>query len=109
MLQYKRTGCDAERRINGSKYYSLCIVIEEIWDLKYLIISVITGVTGMLTKGVKKNLESIPGKHPVDSLQKTAIFGTSHLIGKVLQSETCSLSGGDHRWFKRGSTGGQGM
>jgi hypothetical protein len=48
----------------------------------------------------------MPGKHPVDSLRKTAIFGTSHLIGKVLQSETCSLSGGDHSWFKRRSTGG---
>jgi hypothetical protein len=34
-------------------------------------------------------------------LQKTAILGTSHIIRKVLQCETGSLSGGDHRWFKR--------
>jgi len=40
----------------------------------------------------------------IDSLQKTAILGTSHIIRKVLQCEASSVSGGDHRWFKR-STG----
>ena len=42
--------------------------------------------------------------HSIDSQQKTAILGTSHIIRKVLQCEAWSLSGGDHRWFKR-STG----
>ena len=48
-----------------------------------------------------KSLEAIPGKHAIDSLQMTAIFGKSHTIQKLLQSETRSLSGGDHHWFKR--------
>jgi hypothetical protein len=39
-------------------------------------------------EGLKRNLEAIPGKHSTDSLQKTAILGTSHIIRKVLQSET---------------------
>jgi hypothetical protein len=39
--------------------------------------------TGILTKVLRKNLEAIPGKHSVDSLQKTAILGTSHIIHKV--------------------------
>jgi hypothetical protein len=30
-------------------------------------------------------LEAVPGKHSTDSLQKTAILGTSHIIRKVLQ------------------------
>jgi hypothetical protein len=34
------------------------------------------------------NLEVIPGKHSIYSLQKTAILGTSHIIRKVLQPET---------------------
>jgi len=33
-----------------------------------------------------------------------AILGISHVIQIVLQSETCSLSGGDHLWFKRRGT-----
>jgi hypothetical protein len=37
----------------------------------------------MVTKGLKKNVEAIPGKHSTYSLQKTAILGTSHIIQKV--------------------------
>ena len=35
----------------------------------------------------EKNLEAVPGKHSTDSLQKTAILGTSYIIRKVLQCE----------------------
>jgi hypothetical protein len=35
-----------------------------------------------------KYLETIPGQHSIDSLQKIAILGTSHIIRKVLQAET---------------------
>ena len=39
-------------------------------------------------KPKEKKLEAVPGKHSIDSLQKTAIFGTSHIIRNVLQCET---------------------
>jgi len=50
-------------------------------------VPVIIGATGIVTRSLKKNLESIPGKHSIDSLQKTAILGTSHMMWKVLQFE----------------------
>jgi len=50
---------------------------------------------------IRKNLEAVPGKHSIDSLQRTATLGTSHTIRKVLQCEAWILSGGDHCWFKR--------
>jgi hypothetical protein len=53
-----------------------------------MIIPVVIGATGIVTEGLKKNLEAILGKHSIDSLQKTAILGTSHIIWKVLHSET---------------------
>jgi len=37
---------------------------------------------------LNEKLEAIPGKHSTDSLQKTTILGTSHIIRKVLQCET---------------------
>jgi hypothetical protein len=40
----------------------------------------------------------------IDLLQKTALLGTSQIIREVLKSDTLSLSGGDHRWFKMRST-----
>ena len=83
------------------KEVKICIEIQRMWSLKCTIIPVITGATGMVTRSLKKNLETVPWKHPIDSLQKTAILGTSHIIRKVLQCETWSLSGGDHHLFKR--------
>ena len=49
---------------------------------------VIIGATGLVTGGLRNNFEAIPGKHSVDSVQKTVILGTSHIIRKILQSET---------------------
>jgi hypothetical protein len=40
------------------------------WNMKCFVIPVITGATGIVIKGLKKNLEIIPGKHSIDSLQK---------------------------------------
>ena len=48
--------------------------------------TVITGATGIVRRSLK-NLEAIPRKHSIDSVQKTAILGTSHIIRKVLQCE----------------------
>jgi hypothetical protein len=53
-----------------------------------MIMPVIIGATGIVTKGLRKNLEVIRGNDPTDSLQQTAIFGTSHVILEVLQPET---------------------
>jgi hypothetical protein len=39
-----------------------------------MIIPVKIGATSTVTKGLKKNLEAIPGKHSIDSLQKTTIL-----------------------------------
>ena len=75
---------EAEKKL---KYKSLCIEIQRMWNLKCTIVPVIIGATGIVTKSLKKNLETIPGKHSIDSLQKTGIFGTSHIIRKVLQCE----------------------
>jgi len=57
------------------------------WNLKCSIIPVIIGATAIVTRSLRKNLEDIPGKHSIDSLQKTSILGTSHIIRKVLQCE----------------------
>jgi hypothetical protein len=69
------------------KYKSLGIEIQRMWNLTCAIIPVIIGAAGIVTKSSKKNLRAIPGKHSIDSVQKTAILGTSHTIRKVLQCE----------------------
>jgi hypothetical protein len=56
--------------------------------MKCFVKLVITGVTGIVSKSLQKYPETIPGQHSTDSLQKTVILGTSHIIRKVLQAET---------------------
>jgi len=56
-------------------------------DIIIIIIPVIIGATGIVTRSLRKNLEAVPGKCSIDSLQNTAILGTSHMIWKVLQCE----------------------
>ena len=43
--------------------------------------------TGIVMGSLRKNLEAVPGKHSIDSLQKRAILRTSHIMRKVLQCE----------------------
>jgi len=75
---------EAEKKL---KYNSLCIEVQRMWNLKCTTVPVIIGATGIVTRNLKKNLETVPGKHSIDSVQKTAILGTSHTIRKVLQCE----------------------
>jgi len=75
---------EAEKKL---KYKSLCIEIKRMWNLKCTIIPVIIGATGIVTRSLGKYLETVPGKHSIDSLKKTAILGTSHMIREVLQCE----------------------
>jgi len=69
-------------------YKSIYIQIKQIWNLKFKIIPVMTGATGIVTKVFGKNLKVIPGKHSIYSLKKVALLQTSYVIWKVLQSET---------------------
>jgi hypothetical protein len=62
-------------------------VIKRVIIIIIIIIPGIIGTTGIVTKSLGKSL-----------------LGTAHIIRKVLQCETGSLSGGGHRWFK-GSAG----
>jgi hypothetical protein len=44
----------------------------------------IIGATGTISKSFRKYLSSIPGKHDIKELQKTAILGTAHILREVL-------------------------
>jgi hypothetical protein len=59
-------------------------------------------------RNCKQKFTKISGNNTRTTLNrfptKTAILGTSHIIRKVLQAETWSLSDGVHLWLKRRST-----
>jgi hypothetical protein len=49
---------------------NLIIEIQRMWNMKCFVIPVIIGATGIVSKTLQKYLETIPGQHSIDSLQK---------------------------------------
>jgi hypothetical protein len=66
------------------KYKDLMIEIQRMWNVKTKVTPVIIGATGTISKSCRKYFSSIPGKHDIKELQKTAILGTAHILRKVL-------------------------
>jgi hypothetical protein len=66
------------------KYKDLIIEIQHMWNVKTKVTPVIIGATGTISKSFRKYLSSVPGKHDIRELQKTAILGTAHTLRKVL-------------------------
>jgi hypothetical protein len=52
------------------KYKNSSIEIQRMWNMKCFVIPVIIGATGIVTRGLKIYLDTTPGKHSIDSLQK---------------------------------------
>jgi len=61
--------------------------ISRMWNMKVIIVPVIIRAIGIATESLKKVLKAIPGKNSIDSLQKTRILGTPHIIRIGLQCE----------------------
>ena len=66
------------------KYKDLTIEMQRMWNVKIKVIPVIIGATGTISKKFRKYVSNIPGRHEVKELQKIAIFGTAHILRKVL-------------------------
>jgi hypothetical protein len=66
------------------KYKDFVTEIQRMWNVKTKVMPVIIGATGTISKSLRKYLSSIPGKHDIKELRKTAILGTAHTLRKVV-------------------------
>jgi hypothetical protein len=60
------------------KYKNLSIEIQRMWNIKCFVIPVIIEAKGIVTKGLKKYLETIPGKHSIDLYNKQPYRNIAH-------------------------------
>jgi hypothetical protein len=49
-----------------------------------IIIPVVIGATGTISKSFRKYVSNIPGNHDVKELQKIAVLGIAHILRKAL-------------------------
>ena len=49
-----------------------------------LVIPIVVGALGVIKQGTEKQLREIPGNNNIQEIQKRAILGTAHILGKVL-------------------------
>jgi NDP-sugar pyrophosphorylase family protein len=54
------------------------------WNVKTKVTPVIIGETGTIPKSFRKYFGSVPGKHDIKEVEKTAILGTAHTLREVL-------------------------
>jgi hypothetical protein len=66
------------------KYKDFIMAIQRMWNVKTKATPIIIRATRTISKSFRKYLSSVPGKHEVKELQKTAILGTAHMLRKVL-------------------------
>jgi hypothetical protein len=66
------------------KYKDLTTEIQRMWNVKTKVTPVTTGATGTISKSFRKYFSSVPGKHDIKELHKTAILGTAHTLREVL-------------------------
>jgi hypothetical protein len=59
------------------KNLTMKIDFQRIWNTKCFVLLVIMGTSGIVTKGLKKYMETIPGKHSADSVQKQSHLSLS--------------------------------
>ena len=73
----------SHQSLQKKKYKTLCIEMPLMWDVKCINTPVITGASGKVAKGLKKNLEAITRRNKKKLLPEIAILGTSHMIQKI--------------------------
>jgi hypothetical protein len=75
-------------RVKKLKHKNTSTGIQRMWNMKYFVMPVIIGATEIVTEGLKKSVNNTRKAFKRLCTIKTASLGTSHIMSKVLQSET---------------------
>ena len=67
-----------------SKYKDLEMEVTKMWKMKTSTIPVAVGALGLITKGVGKYINQIPGSVNVEMVQKIVLLGSAHILRRTL-------------------------
>ena len=66
------------------KYLNFARELKELWNMKVIIIPIVIGAFGTVTKGLLKGLEHLEVGRRVETIQTTALLKTVRILRKVL-------------------------
>ena len=70
-----------------SKYKDLEIEIQRMWKMKAVVVPVVVGALGIMSKDFEKYLKELPSDVSSKQIQKIALLGTAHILRKILSLE----------------------
>ena len=68
------------------KYLDLVRGLKKLWNMKVVIILIVNGAFGTVTKGLLKGLEDLEVGGRVETMQTTALKRTARILRRVLET-----------------------
>ena len=68
------------------KYFDLTRELKKLWNMKVIIISIVIGDFGIVTKGLLKGLEDLEVGGRVEMIQTTTLLRTARILRRVLKT-----------------------
>ena len=68
------------------KYLNFVRELKKLWNMKVIIIPIVIGAIGTVTKGLWKGLEDLEVGGRVETIQTTALLRTARILRRVLET-----------------------
>ena len=68
------------------KYFDLAWELKKLWNMKVIIIPIVIGAFGTVTKGLLKGLEDLEVDDRVETIQTTSLLKTARILRRVLET-----------------------
>ena len=84
--------CPADGNVGGkhaeklAKYGDLRVEVSRMWHCRTQVVPVVLGALGTVHAGIARWLDTIPGHHNLQHLQKSVLLGSARILRKVLSS-----------------------
>ena len=79
-----------KEREKKDKYLDLARELKKLWNMKVMMVPIMNGALGTISKGLLKGLEDLEVGGRVEAIQMTALLRTARILRRVL--ETCCHS-----------------
>ena len=68
------------------KYLDLARKLKKLWNMKVMIVPIVIGAFGTITKGLLKGLEDLEVGERVETIQMTALLRMARIVRRVLET-----------------------